>query len=123
LKSECNCPEQAVHSDYDTSLSYQFAENFPLGAILALEHGTRLKVCKGSINTVTVTKEQMMEAIFHMPAVITRMRTQEYIFSATYIIDLEEKDDYLPSFSVAVAPENNEYAYNSRSASKLNPSQ
>ncbi|EPZ34208.1 hypothetical protein O9G_004324 [Rozella allomycis CSF55] len=131
LKSECNCPEQAVHSDYDTSLSYQFAENFPLGAILALEHGTRLKVCKGSINTVTVTKEQMMEAIFHMPAVITRMRTQEYIFvfaqrrehKHSGHVYLEEKDDYLPSFSVAVAPENNEYAYNSRSASKLNPSQ
>ncbi|RKP16276.1 hypothetical protein ROZALSC1DRAFT_31723, partial [Rozella allomycis CSF55] len=123
LKSACNCPEQAVHSDYHTSLSNQFAEHFPLGAILALEHETKLKVFKGSINTVTITKEQMMEAIFHMPAVITRMRTQEYIFSATYIIDLDENDDYLPSFSVAVAPENNEYAYNTRSASKLKPSQ
>ncbi|EPZ35051.1 hypothetical protein O9G_006023, partial [Rozella allomycis CSF55] len=61
LKSECNCPEQAVHSDYHTSLSNQFAEHFPLGAILALEHETKLKVFKGSINTVTITKEQMME--------------------------------------------------------------
>ncbi|RKP19360.1 hypothetical protein ROZALSC1DRAFT_29027 [Rozella allomycis CSF55] len=105
----------------NASISQHSEQNFPLGAILTLEHETRLKVFKGSIITVTVTKDQMMDAIFHMPAVITRMRTQVYIFSATYIIDLG--DDYLPSFSVAVVPENNEYAYNTRSASKLKPRQ
>ncbi|RKP17168.1 hypothetical protein ROZALSC1DRAFT_24478 [Rozella allomycis CSF55] len=146
LKSECNCPEQAVHSDYDTSLSNQFAENFPLGAILALEHGTRLKVFKGSINTVTVTKEQMMEvkipkgsiAFFlgylphagcHYENENTRIhflcshRDVNINTAATYIIDLDENDDYLPSYSIALAPENNEYAYNTRSASKRKPIQ
>ncbi|RKP17671.1 hypothetical protein ROZALSC1DRAFT_23978, partial [Rozella allomycis CSF55] len=66
LLSLPGCPSQAVHRDYfdyKKSLMDHYGENYPIGAILALDDNTKLNVFKGSPNEISAIKKSNMKNI------------------------------------------------------------
>ncbi|RKP17496.1 hypothetical protein ROZALSC1DRAFT_24144 [Rozella allomycis CSF55] len=144
LKSEENCPSQTLHMDYNPLYVDTLKENYPLGATLALEDGTRLNVYCGSINRIkNVRQHNIVETniskgsvlfflgyLLHAGCIYRKSNHRVHFLcanptisidtDATHIVEIpsDTDDNYIPSPYAEVFSKGNGKVYRTRNQCK-----